>query len=118
MTKKEVEIRMDLDGTSVKSEEFWISRIEKTRQVVSQNSSFRLTKEDFPFVSGFTTQEHLSYCLNKYKIPVSVNRAQRRHKHKKEEYSKFSHNHNKIVFFKRKNIISNIFFIFFDYLID
>lgn len=81
-------VRMDLDGTSVKSEEFWISRIEKTRQVVSQNSSFRLTKEDFPFVSGFTTQEHLSYCLSKYKIPVSVNRAlEKYHELTKEELS-------------------------------
>ena len=31
-------VRMDLDGTSVKSEEFWISRIEKTRQVVQKDS--------------------------------------------------------------------------------
>ena len=81
-------VRRDLDGTSVKSEEFWVSRIEKTIQAVSCNKGFRLSKKDLPFVSGFTTEEHLSYCLTKYKISVSVNDAlEKYHELTKEELS-------------------------------
>ena len=64
-------VLMDLDGTTVISEEFWIYLIEKTvKQIFSPD--FCLSEEDTPYVSGFSTAEHLEYCLNKYKIPKTV----------------------------------------------
>ena len=59
-------ILMDLDGTTVTSEEFWIYIIERTMQVLVEDDSFHLKEEDVPFVSGFTTADHLTYCINKY----------------------------------------------------
>ena len=67
-------VLMDLDGTTVISEEFWIYLIEKTVKQIS-SPDFRLSEEDTPYVSGFSTAEHLEYCLNKYKIPKTVNEA-------------------------------------------
>jgi beta-phosphoglucomutase-like phosphatase (HAD superfamily) len=65
---------MDLDGTTVISEEFWIYLIEKTIKEIF-SSDFSLSEEDTPFVSGFSTAEHLEYCLNKYNINKTVNEA-------------------------------------------
>ena len=65
---------MDLDGTTVISEEFWIYLIEKTVKQIS-SPDFCLSEEDTPYVLGFSTAEHLEYCLNKYKIPKTVNEA-------------------------------------------
>ena len=56
-------VLMDLDGTTVISEEFWIYLIEKTVKQIS-SPDFRLSEEDTPYVSGFSTAEHLEYCLN------------------------------------------------------
>jgi len=67
-------VLMDLDGTTVISEEFWIYLIEKTVKQIS-SPDFCLSEEDSPYVSGFSTAEHLEYCLNKYKIPKTVNEA-------------------------------------------
>ena len=67
-------VLMDLDGTTVISEEFWIYLIEKTVKQIS-SPDFCLSEEDTPYVSGFSTAEHLEYCLNKYKIPKTVNEA-------------------------------------------
>ena len=68
-------VMMDLDGTSVKSEEFWIYIIEKTTATLLHDNSFKLSKEDSPYVQGFTTIEHLSYCKNKYKFKQSLEEA-------------------------------------------
>lgn len=68
-------VLMDLDGTTVKSEEFWMYLIELTVKKISNNPDFTLAEEDTPFVSGFSTNEHLSYCINKYGIDVSVQQA-------------------------------------------
>jgi len=68
-------VLMDLDGTTVKSEEFWIYLIECVCKEMLGNPNFRLSKEDEPFVSGFSTVEHLTYCKNKYKFNQSVNEA-------------------------------------------
>ncbi len=68
-------VLFDLDGTTVISEEFWIYLIEKTTKEVSKNKDFTLEEADIPYVSGFSTAEHLSYCLKKYKINVSINEA-------------------------------------------
>lgn len=68
-------ILMDLDGTTVKSEEFWIYLIEKTMKSVSKNEKFSFSEEDIPFVSGFSTVEHLTYAINKYNIKCDVQYA-------------------------------------------
>lgn len=57
---------MDLDGTTVQSEEFWIYLIEKTVQKLLGDEKFSFVDEDIPFVSGFSTVEHLQYCIDKY----------------------------------------------------
>ncbi len=67
-------VLMDLDGTTVISEEFWMYLIEKTIKQLTV-PEFCLSSEDTPYVSGFSTAEHLEYCLNKYKIDRSLNEA-------------------------------------------
>lgn len=68
-------VLMDLDGTTVKSEEFWIYLIELTIKRFSGNADFRLSEEDVPYVSGFSTIEHLEYCIKKYGLDSDVDRA-------------------------------------------
>jgi phosphoserine phosphatase len=68
-------VLMDLDGTSIMSEEFWIYIIERTTAECLNNPHFKLAKEDFPFVCGFTTVEHLEYTKGKYKYPQDINYA-------------------------------------------
>jgi hypothetical protein len=65
-------VLMDLDGTSVQSEEFWIYLIEKTAQTLAKNKKIVFTEEDIPFVSGFTTIEHLSYCIKKFGLKEEI----------------------------------------------
>ena len=50
-------VLMDLDGTSVRSEEFWIWIIEKTTASILDDESFRLEDGDIPFVSGHSVSE-------------------------------------------------------------
>jgi beta-phosphoglucomutase-like phosphatase (HAD superfamily) len=57
---------MDLDGTTIRSEEFWIWIIEKTTQSLLDDESFKLDDADFPYVSGHSVSEHLQYCISKY----------------------------------------------------
>lgn len=59
-------VLMDLDGTTVKSEDFWIWIIEKTVGSLLEDTAFRLRDEDMPFVSGHSVSEHLKYCISKY----------------------------------------------------
>lgn len=59
-------ILMDLDGTSVKSESFWMWIIEQTTAELMGNPKFELAAEDEPFVSGHSVSEHLQYCIDKY----------------------------------------------------
>ena len=68
-------VLMDLDGTTVKSEEFWVFLIEKTVKSCLKNDDFHLDESDAPYVSGFTTVEHLEYCKNKYHFKQSINEA-------------------------------------------
>ncbi len=63
---------MDLDGTTVKSEEFWIYLIQKTIRTVTKNPDFTFSDEDIPHVSGFSTVEHLAYAINKYNAPCDM----------------------------------------------
>ena len=76
--KRPVEaVLMDLDGTTVRSESFWIWIIERSISSVLGNDSFLLEEEDLPFVSGHSVSEHLQYCLRKYapKVPLAQARA-------------------------------------------
>ena len=73
--KKIKYVLMDLDGTTVKSEEFWVYLIEKTVKSCLKNEDFHLEESDAPFVSGFTTMEHLQYCKDKYHFSQSINEA-------------------------------------------
>lgn len=57
---------MDLDGTSVHSESFWMWIIEQTMARLMHNPKFELEQADEPFVSGHSVSEHLQYCINKY----------------------------------------------------
>lgn len=59
-------VLMDLDGTTVHSEHFWIWIIEKTTASLLDKPSFRLESMDEPFVSGHSVSEHLNYCIKKY----------------------------------------------------
>ena len=56
----------DLDGTTLTSEQFWIYIIEETVKRLLGDGKFSLTESDIPFVSGYTTNEHLGYCIKKY----------------------------------------------------
>lgn len=68
-------VLMDLDGTTVRSEEFWIWIIQKTCQSLLDNSKFELEEADLPFVSGHSVSEHLKYCITKYCPEKSVEEA-------------------------------------------
>jgi beta-phosphoglucomutase-like phosphatase (HAD superfamily) len=59
-------VLMDLDGTTVRSESFWIWIIEQTVASLLNDKNFRLKKEDTPYVSGHSVSEHLQYCIRKY----------------------------------------------------
>ena len=59
-------VLMDLDGTSVRSEEFWIWIIQKSIASLTNNPDFCFEESDLPHVSGHSVSEHLQYCINKY----------------------------------------------------
>ena len=80
-------VLMDLDGTSVKSEEFWIWIIEKSIASLLCNPKFELEDADMPYVSGHSVTEHLSYCIDKYMPGGSLEKA-------REFY--FMHTHNEM----------------------
>lgn len=63
---KAAAILMDLDGTSVRSEEFWMWIIEQTMAKLMKNPHFTLEAADEPYVSGHSVSEHLQYCIHKY----------------------------------------------------
>lgn len=68
-------VLMDLDGTSVRSEEFWIWIIEQTTASLLKNPKFELKQADIPFVSGHSVSEHLQYCIKKYCPDASLEQA-------------------------------------------
>lgn len=59
-------VLMDLDGTSVRSESFWIWIIQQTIASLLDNPRFELEEADLPFVSGHSVSEHLQYGIRKY----------------------------------------------------
>lgn len=68
-------VLMDLDGTTVRSEEFWIWIIEKSVQSLMGDPAFSLVDADIPFVSGHSVTEHLKYCIEKYCPDRSLEKA-------------------------------------------
>ena len=70
-------VLMDLDGTTVHSEAFWIWMIEQTTASLIDNPRFTLDDADLPFVAGFSVSEHLQYCINKYCPGTSMIEARR-----------------------------------------
>lgn len=68
-------ILMDLDGTSVHSEEFWMWVIEQTTARLLGNRNFKREQEDEPFVSGHSVSEHLKYMIDKYTKGASLEQA-------------------------------------------
>ncbi|MCU0509430.1 MAG: HAD family phosphatase [Anaerolineae bacterium] len=78
-------VLMDLDGTSVRSEPFWIWIIEQTTAALLADPGFRLEDADLPFVSGHSVSEHLRYCIDKYAPAASLEDARAlyfRHTHR------------------------------------
>jgi len=59
-------VLMDLDGTSVHSEPFWVWIIQKSTASLLGDDRFELEEADLPFVSGHSVSEHLMYCIRKY----------------------------------------------------
>lgn len=59
-------VLMDLDGTTVRSEEFWIWIIQMSVASLLGNPKFEFEEADMPFVSGHSVSEHLQYCIDKY----------------------------------------------------
>jgi beta-phosphoglucomutase-like phosphatase (HAD superfamily) len=70
-------VLMDLDGTSVHSEEFWIWIIEQTAASLARNENLSLSEEDFPHISGHSVSEHLDYCIRKYAPWRTIEEARR-----------------------------------------
>jgi beta-phosphoglucomutase-like phosphatase (HAD superfamily) len=57
---------MDLDRTTVHSEEIWIWIIERSIASLLGDSKFKLEEVDVSFVSGHSVSEHLQYAIGKY----------------------------------------------------
>jgi beta-phosphoglucomutase-like phosphatase (HAD superfamily) len=68
-------VLMDLDGTTVKSENFWIWIIQLTTASLLDNPEFELEEADISFVSGHSVSEHLKYCIEKYCPDKTVEEA-------------------------------------------
>jgi beta-phosphoglucomutase len=70
-------VLMDLDGTSVRSEGFWVWIIQMTTATLLGRPGFELDAADVPFVSGHSVSEHLQYCISKYCPDRTVEEARR-----------------------------------------
>lgn len=90
-------VLMDLDGTSVHSEGFWIWIIGKTTASLLGQPSFELEDADLPYVSGHSVSEHLQYCITKY-CPDKTLAAARRYyfKHTHRELDAILHGQGRV----------------------
>lgn len=70
-------VLMDLDGTSVHSESFWMWVIEQTTAQLMGKPDFVREVEDEPFISGHSVSEHLQYMIGKYAKAASLEEARR-----------------------------------------
>lgn len=81
-------VLMDLDGTSVRSEDFWIWIIQLTTASLLGHPDFELEAADLPFVSGHSVSEHLEHCIRKYCPEKTVEQARHyyfQHTHREME---------------------------------
>jgi beta-phosphoglucomutase-like phosphatase (HAD superfamily) len=84
-------VLMDLDGTTVRSEDFWMWIIELTVSDLLGDPGFQLEAEDVSYVSGHSVSEHLQYCINKYCPGKSIVQARDfYHKNTRREMSEIS----------------------------
>jgi beta-phosphoglucomutase len=74
-------VLMDLDGTSVRSESFWIWIIQLSIASLLDNPKFELEEADLPYVSGHSVSEHLKHCVSKYCPDKSVEEARKYYFH-------------------------------------
>ena len=70
-------VLMDLDGTTVHSEQFWVWIIQLSTASLLGNAGFELEQSDLPYVSGHSVSEHLQYCIRKYCPDKTVEEARR-----------------------------------------
>jgi beta-phosphoglucomutase len=70
-------VLMDLDGTSVRSEGFWVWIIELTTATLLGKPAFELDAADLPYVSGHSVSEHLQHCITRYCPDKTVEEARR-----------------------------------------
>lgn len=70
-------VLMDLDGTSIHSEHFWVWMIELATASLLGNPRFSLEEADLPFVAGHSVSEHLQHCVTKYCPGRTVEEARR-----------------------------------------
>jgi beta-phosphoglucomutase-like phosphatase (HAD superfamily) len=68
-------VLMDLDGTTVRSEDFWIWIIQLSVSSLLKNPKFEFEEADLPYVSGHSVSEHLQYCIDKYGPGASLEKA-------------------------------------------
>ena len=68
-------VLMDLDGTSVRSEAFWIWIIQLSIASLLGDPRFELEGPDLPHVSGHSVSEHLQYCIDTYCPDKTVEQA-------------------------------------------
>ena len=68
-------VLMDLDGTTVRSEAYWIGIIQEVCRDLLGKPAFELEDADIPYVSGHSVSEHLTYCIGKYCPERSVEQA-------------------------------------------
>jgi beta-phosphoglucomutase-like phosphatase (HAD superfamily) len=94
-------VLMDLDGTSIHSEDFWVWIIQMTIATLLGNPKFELEEQDLPFVAGHSVSEHLTYCLKKYCPEKTVEEArQEYYKHTHTEMAKIIHGQGRSDAFK------------------
>lgn len=70
-------VLMDMDGTTVRSEEFWIWIIGLATASLLGQPHFEFKDADIPYLSGHSVSEHLQYCINKYCPEKSLEEARR-----------------------------------------
>jgi beta-phosphoglucomutase len=70
-------VLMDLDGTTVRSERFWVWIIERTVASLLGSAQFAFDEADVPHVSGHSVSEHLQYCITRYCPEATVEQARR-----------------------------------------
>jgi beta-phosphoglucomutase-like phosphatase (HAD superfamily) len=89
-------VLMDLDGTTVHSEPFWVWIIEQTTASLLDNPRFELADDDLPYVSGHSVSEHLAYCLRTYCPDKTIEQARQHYfEHSRRELEAILRGHGR-----------------------